>query len=61
MSGSPASRLGTSRACSSPRIPCPNIDALFQDQAVELDRKQREAMLHKMQQLAYERTVYAPI
>jgi peptide/nickel transport system substrate-binding protein len=39
----------------------PDIDALFQDQAVELDRKRREAMLHKMQQLVYERTIYAPI
>jgi peptide/nickel transport system substrate-binding protein len=39
----------------------PDLDALFQDQAVELDLKRREAMLHKMQQLAYERTIYAPI
>jgi peptide/nickel transport system substrate-binding protein len=39
----------------------PDIDALFQDQAVELDPKRREAMLHKMQQLVYERTIYAPI
>jgi peptide/nickel transport system substrate-binding protein len=39
----------------------PDIDALFQDQAVELDLKRREAMLHKMQQLVHERTVYAPI
>jgi peptide/nickel transport system substrate-binding protein len=39
----------------------PDIDALFQDQAVELDRKRREGMLHKMQQLVYERTIYAPI
>jgi peptide/nickel transport system substrate-binding protein len=39
----------------------PDIDALFQDQAAELDRKRREAMLHKMQQFVYERTIYAPI
>ena len=39
----------------------PDIDALFQDQAIELDAKRREAMLHKMQQLIYERTIYAPI
>ena len=39
----------------------PDIDALFQDQAIELDVKRREAMLHKMQQLVYERTIYAPI
>ena len=39
----------------------PDIDALFQQQAVELDPKRREATLHKMQQLVYERSVYAPI
>jgi peptide/nickel transport system substrate-binding protein len=39
----------------------PDIDALFQDQAIELDRNRREAMLHKMQQLVYERTIYVPI
>jgi peptide/nickel transport system substrate-binding protein len=39
----------------------PEIDALFQQQAVELDHKKRTAMLHKMQQLAYERSIYAPI
>jgi peptide/nickel transport system substrate-binding protein len=39
----------------------PDIDALYQQQAVELDHKKREAILHKMQQLVYERTVFAPI
>jgi peptide/nickel transport system substrate-binding protein len=39
----------------------PDIDALYQQQAVELDRKKREAILHKMQQLVYERTIFAPI
>jgi peptide/nickel transport system substrate-binding protein len=39
----------------------PDLDALFQQQAVELDHKRREAILHKMQQLAFERTIYAPI
>jgi peptide/nickel transport system substrate-binding protein len=38
-----------------------DLDALFQQQAVELDHKRREAILHKMQQLAFERTIYAPI
>ena len=37
------------------------MDALYQQQAVELDHKKREAILHKMQQLVYERTVFAPI
>ena len=39
----------------------PDIDALYQQQTVELDHKKREAILHKMQQLVYERTVFAPI
>ena len=39
----------------------PDIDALFQQQATELDSKKREAILHKMQQLVHERTVYAHI
>jgi len=39
----------------------PDIDELYHQQSVELDRKKREAILHKMQQLVYERTIYAPI
>jgi peptide/nickel transport system substrate-binding protein len=39
----------------------PDLDELYAQQAVELDRKKREAMLHKMQQIVYERTIYAPI
>ena len=39
----------------------PDIDEMFQQQAVELDHKKRTAILHKMQQLAYERSIYAPI
>jgi len=39
----------------------PDLDELYQQQAVELDHKKREAILHKMQQLVYERTIYAPI
>ena len=39
----------------------PDIDALFQQQATELDAKKREAMLQKMQELVQERTIYAPI
>ena len=38
-----------------------DIDALYQQQSVELDHKKREAILHKMQQLLYERTIFAPI
>ena len=39
----------------------PDIDALFQQQAAELDAKKREAILHKIQQLVHERTIYAHI
>jgi peptide/nickel transport system substrate-binding protein len=39
----------------------PEIDSLFKDQAGELDRKKREAMLHKIQQLVHEKTMVLPI
>jgi peptide/nickel transport system substrate-binding protein len=39
----------------------PDIDEMFQQQAVELDHKKRTAILHRMQQLTYERSIYAPI
>jgi peptide/nickel transport system substrate-binding protein len=39
----------------------PDIDALFQQQAAELDRKKRAAILQKMQELLYEKAIYAPI
>jgi peptide/nickel transport system substrate-binding protein len=39
----------------------PDIDAMFQQQAVELEHNKRTAILQKMQQLAYERSIYAPI
>jgi peptide/nickel transport system substrate-binding protein len=39
----------------------PDLDELFQQQAVELDPQRREATLHKMQQLVHERAIYAPI
>src|SRR5213594_4216811 len=39
----------------------PDIDALFKQQARELDRKKREAMLHQIQQLLHERVRFGPI
>jgi peptide/nickel transport system substrate-binding protein len=39
----------------------PDLDELYAQQAVELNRAKREALLHKMQQIVYERTIYAPI
>jgi len=39
----------------------PDIDALYKQQATETDRKKREAMLHQIQRLVYERVRYGPI
>jgi len=39
----------------------PEIDTLFAEQAVELDKDKRTKLLHKIQQFLHERSVYAPI
>jgi peptide/nickel transport system substrate-binding protein len=39
----------------------PDIDRMFLEQGAEMDHKRREAILHKMQQLVAERTMFAPI
>ncbi len=39
----------------------PDIDALYQQQAVELDRSKREAILHEIQRIIDERAIFAPI
>ena len=39
----------------------PDIDALYQQQAVELDRGKRAAILHKIQQVVHARAMYVPI
>jgi len=39
----------------------PDIDGLFAEQAAELDRKKREAILHKIQQLVHEKAMIIPI
>jgi peptide/nickel transport system substrate-binding protein len=39
----------------------PDIDALFRDQATEMDKKRREAMLQKIQQLMHDKAMFAPI
>jgi peptide/nickel transport system substrate-binding protein len=38
-----------------------DIDGLFREQAGELDRKRREAALHRIQQLVYEKAMFAPL
>jgi ABC-type transport system substrate-binding protein len=39
----------------------PDIDELFRQQATERDVEKREAVLHKIQQLTIDRTMYAPV
>ncbi|PYN88636.1 MAG: hypothetical protein DMD87_08310 [Candidatus Rokuibacteriota bacterium] len=39
----------------------PDIDGLFREQAAELDRAKREAILHRLQQLIHERAMFAPV
>ena len=39
----------------------PDIDDLYKRQSVETDKKKREAMLHQIQRLVYERVRYGPI
>jgi peptide/nickel transport system substrate-binding protein len=39
----------------------PDLDELFQQQAVERDRTKREALLHHIQQLMVERVMFAPV
>jgi peptide/nickel transport system substrate-binding protein len=39
----------------------PDIEGLFHEQAMELDAKKREAILHRLQQLIHDRTMFAPI
>src|SRR5439155_1027356 len=39
----------------------PEVEALFQKQINEMDRKKREDMLHQIQRLLHDRVVFAPI
>ena len=39
----------------------PDLDALFQQQAIERDHSKRQALLHQMQRLMSERVMYAPV
>jgi len=39
----------------------PDLDELFRRQASELDYKRREEILHEMQKIVYDRSIYAPI
>ena len=39
----------------------PDIDALFAEQAVQMDRAKRETILQRLQQLVHDKTIFAPI
>jgi len=39
----------------------PDLDGLFRDQAAEPDPMKREVLMHRMQQLIYDRAMFAPI
>jgi len=39
----------------------PDLDALFRDQATEMDQKRRETLLQRIQLLMHERAMFAPI
>jgi len=39
----------------------PDIDGLFREQAADLDRRRREAALHRIQQLVHEKAMFAPL
>ena len=39
----------------------PDLDGLYREQVSEVDRKKREATLHKIQQLMHERVMFLPM
>jgi peptide/nickel transport system substrate-binding protein len=61
--GNAATRIEVFVAAGGPYVygSYPDIDGLFREQAGELDRKRREAMLHRIQQLMHEKAMFAPI
>ena len=61
--GNAASRLETFAVAGGPYVygSYSDIDGLFAEQAAELDRKKREAILQRIQQLVHDKAMYAPI
>jgi peptide/nickel transport system substrate-binding protein len=61
--GNAATRLETFVAASGPYAygSYPDIDGLVREPADELDRKRREATLHRIQQLVHDKAMVAPI
>ena len=60
--GNAATRLPTSCRATGPTRygGDPDVDALYKQQARETDRKKREAQLHQIQQLVYDRVRFGP-
>ncbi len=61
--GNAATRLEVFVAAGGPYVygSYPDIDGLFREQGGELDRKRREAMLQRIQQLIHDKAMYAPV
>ena len=61
--GNAPTRLETFVAAGGPYVygSYADIDGLFREQAGELDRKRREAILHRIQQLIHDKAMYAPV
>jgi peptide/nickel transport system substrate-binding protein len=61
--GNAATRIEAFAAAGGPYVygSYPDIDALFREQAVERDRKKREGLLQRIQQLMYDKAMFAPI
>ena len=61
--GNAASRLETFVVAGGPYVygSYSDIDGLFREQAADLDRKRREATLHRIQQLVYDKAIFAPL
>jgi peptide/nickel transport system substrate-binding protein len=61
--GNAATRIENFVAAGGPYVygSYPDIDGLYREQGAELDRKRREAMLHRIQQLLHEKVVHLPV
>ena len=61
--GNAATRIEAFAAAGGPYVygSYPDIDTLFREQGVERDRKKREAMLQRIQQLMHDKAMFGPI
>jgi peptide/nickel transport system substrate-binding protein len=59
--GNAVTRIERNMLASGPFASYPEIDDLFQQQMREADRAKREALVHAIQRIAHERTMFVPI